>query len=96
MKKSKFIAISILVIFVVFILAPVNKADLAGLTGEEIECAISMAYVTFDNPIERGFIKDIAVTEKKNNEIIATSYTFGGIPLSAVSVDCPNGEARRL
>ena len=96
MKKSKIAIISAMTFLAIFILMPVDKEDLSGLTIEEIECAKMMAYVTFDNPIERGFIKDVAITHKENSLLIATSFTFGGIPLSAVSVDCPNGSARRL
>lgn len=96
MKKSSIIIIFCSVSFLVFIFFPVDKKDIPGLSLQETECAKSMAYVTFDNPIERGFIKDVAITSRDQNIIIATAFTFGGIPMSAVAVDCPNGDARRL
>ena len=66
------------------------------LTTEEIACGHSWAYLTFENVIERALIRDIAVTHKVDDIVYASSYTFGGIRLSEVAINCQRGEARRV
>lgn len=96
MRKSAVYGFSVLMAGLAFLLVPVHKEDSSDLTIKEIECGQIGAHLTFENGIERALIRDIAVTHKVGEMIYVSSYTFGGIQMSEVAVNCRRGTARRM
>ena len=75
---------------------PVDRSHSPALSSDEIRCGLDGAHVTYDNPIERAFMRGFSVTGKEGSTIFVSAYTVAGITISRIAANCKMGNFKRL